>query len=128
MATSRSIVVLLKQTGQEVLEDNCMSLSAAIAYSTLFSLPPLLVIVVAIAGAVFGADTVQQQITDQVGGLVGVEGARSYRSDGSAWSDQGTLTADFDGLHGWYWQNAGDQPVTVTLRTDGDYLDLVRYG
>ena len=57
-----------------------------------------------------------------------MEGARSYRSGGSAWSDQGTLTADFDGLHGWYWQNAGDQPVTLTLRTGGDYLDLIRFG
>lgn len=65
---------------------------------------------------------------DLHGDGVGVEGARSYRSGGGAWSDQGTLTAAFDGLHGWYWQNAGDAPVVVTLRTDGDYLDLVRFG
>ncbi len=76
MASSRNAFALLKETGQEVLEDNCMSLSAAIAYSALFSLPPLLVIVVAVAGAVFGADAVQQQITGQVGGLVGAEGAQ----------------------------------------------------
>ena len=76
MPASRNVFALLKETGQEVIEDNCMSLSAAIAYSALFSLPPLLVIVVAIAGAVFGADAVQQQITDQMGGLVGAEGAQ----------------------------------------------------
>lgn len=76
MPASRSVVALLKETGREVVDDNCMSLSAAIAYSALFSLPPLLVIIVAIAGAVFGADAVQQQITDQMGGLVGAEGAQ----------------------------------------------------
>ena len=39
---------LLKQTGKEIGEDNCTSMSAAIAYYTLFSLPPLLVILVGI--------------------------------------------------------------------------------
>lgn len=71
---------LLKETGREVLDDNCMSFSAAIAYSTLFSLPPLLVIIVAVAGSFFGADTVQQQITEQVGGLVGAESARDIEA------------------------------------------------
>ncbi len=71
---------LLKQTGQEVAEDNCTSMSAAIAYYTLFSLPPLLVILVGIAGAVFGADAVQEQLTGQVGGLVGQNGAAEIQT------------------------------------------------
>ncbi len=33
----------------------------------------------------------------------------------------GTLTAPFPGIHGWYWENAGDQEVTVTLRSAGFY-------
>ena len=39
-------------------------------------------------------------------------------------SDQGVLVAAFDGKHGWFWRNRGRQPVTVTLRTSGDYQDL----
>lgn len=33
----------------------------------------------------------------------------------------GTLTAPFSGIHGWYWENASDQPVTVTLTSAGFY-------
>ena len=33
----------------------------------------------------------------------------------------GTLTAPFSGIHGWYWENTGDQPITVTLTSAGYY-------
>jgi membrane protein len=62
---------LVLQTGKEVADDDVPSLSAAIAYYTVFSLPPLLVVVVAVAGAIFGADAVQDVIVEQVGGAVG---------------------------------------------------------
>ena len=39
-------------------------------------------------------------------------------------SDEGVLVAAFDGMHGWFWRNRGDAPVTVTLRTSGEYQDL----
>jgi hypothetical protein len=39
-------------------------------------------------------------------------------------SDDGVLTAAFDGLHGWLWTNGTDQVVTVTLRVEGDFKDL----
>ncbi|MEW5929714.1 MAG: transmembrane anchor protein [Gemmatimonadota bacterium] len=39
-------------------------------------------------------------------------------------SDQGVLVAAFDGKHGWFWRNRGQAPVTVTLRTSGDYQEL----
>ncbi len=41
-------------------------------------------------------------------------------------SDEGVLTAAFDGAHGWFWRNRGSKTVTVTLRTNGDYLELKR--
>ena len=34
---------------------------------------------------------------------------------------QGTLVAAFDGKHGWFWRNRGDEPVTITLETRGAY-------
>lgn len=41
-------------------------------------------------------------------------------------SDEGVLVAAFDGMHGWFWRNRTRQPVTVTLRTSGDYSELKR--
>lgn len=40
--------------------------------------------------------------------------------------DSGRLTAAFDGMHGWFWRNRGKEPVTVTLRTSGNYQELKR--
>ena len=39
-------------------------------------------------------------------------------------SDEGVLTAAFDGLHGWFWRNRTDEVVTVTLRVEGDFQEL----
>jgi membrane protein len=50
-------------------------MGAAISYYTVFSLAPLLVIVIAIAGAVFGREAVQGMISAQLAGLVGRSGA-----------------------------------------------------
>lgn len=36
----------------------------------------------------------------------------------------GNFTAPFEGTHGWYWQNTGTAPVTITLTTNGFYGDL----
>jgi hypothetical protein len=41
-------------------------------------------------------------------------------------ADQGTLTAAFDGTHGWFFRNRSGQTVTVMLRTDGEYDALIR--
>lgn len=34
---------------------------------------------------------------------------------------KGVVTVPFDGVHGWYWKNNSAQPVTVTLKTQGNY-------
>ncbi|WP_312303400.1 YihY/virulence factor BrkB family protein [Pulveribacter sp.] len=57
------------------LDDFAPSMGAAISYYTVFSLAPLLVIVIAIAGAIFGRDAVMGQITGQLTGLIGRDGA-----------------------------------------------------
>lgn len=41
-------------------------------------------------------------------------------------ADSGSLTAAFEGQHGWFWRNRGADTVTVTLRTRGDYQDIKR--
>lgn len=55
--------------------DYAPSMGAAISYYTVFSLAPLLVIVIAIAGAAFGREAVQGLISDQLSGLMGPRGA-----------------------------------------------------
>jgi membrane protein len=56
--------------------DYAPSMGAAIAYYTVFSLAPLLVIVIAVAGGVFGREAVQGLISHELQGLMGAEGAR----------------------------------------------------
>jgi hypothetical protein len=46
--------------------------------------------------------------------------AQSYEK-AQASQASGTLTAPFPGIHGWYWENLTDQPITVTLTTAGYY-------
>ncbi len=57
------------------LDDYAPSMGAALAYYTLFSMAPLLIIVIAVAGLVFGEDAARGQIVSQVQGLIGPEGA-----------------------------------------------------
>jgi len=54
-------------------------MGAALAYYTLFSLAPLLLLVIAIAGIVFGADAARGHVMAQLGGLIGEEGATAVQ-------------------------------------------------
>jgi membrane protein len=66
---------ILKLAYQGWKEDRASRLSAALAYYTIFSLAPLLVIVIAITGLIWKADVVRTQLLGQIQSLVGVEGA-----------------------------------------------------
>lgn len=65
---------LLKLTYQGWKEDKASRLSAALAYYTVFSLPPLLVIVIGVTAVFWQRDAVQSEIMRQVEGLVGPDG------------------------------------------------------
>ncbi|MDM0032283.1 YihY/virulence factor BrkB family protein [Variovorax sp. J22P271] len=69
------------------VDDYAPSMGAAISYYTIFSLAPLLIIVIAIAGAVFGREVVQDQLLSQIGGLVGQDGASAVQAMLEAASD-----------------------------------------
>jgi hypothetical protein len=47
--------------------------------------------------------------------------AQTYEKMDRQTAASGTLTAPFPGIHGWYWENTTDQPVTVTLTSAGYY-------
>ena len=61
-------------------DDNAPRLGASLAFYTLFAIAPILLVAIAIAGAVFGADAVRGQIVGEVQGLLGREGARAVQS------------------------------------------------
>jgi membrane protein len=66
---------LLKSTVLAFIEDDALSRGAAIAFYTVTSIAPILLIVVAIAGLVFGREAAQGAITAQLGGLMGQQTA-----------------------------------------------------
>lgn len=47
--------------------------------------------------------------------------AETYQKTDRQTAASGTLTAPFSGIHGWYWENTTNQPVTVTLTSAGFY-------
>lgn len=70
-----NLPTIFKLTYRGWKEDRASRLSAALAYYTVFSLAPMLVIVIAITGLIWEADLVRTQILSQVQGLVGADGA-----------------------------------------------------
>jgi membrane protein len=58
-------------------EHKASRLGAALAYYSIFSLGPLMLIAIAIAGLIFGQDAVQGQVSNQVRGLLGPAGAEA---------------------------------------------------
>jgi len=70
---------LAKQSVKAWNDDYASSMGAALAYYTLFSLAPLLLLVIAVAGFVYGADAARDAVIGQFGGLIGTEGAVAIR-------------------------------------------------
>jgi membrane protein len=73
-------VDLSKQSVNAWLDDYAPSMGAAIAYYTVFSIAPLLIIVIAVAGLIWGQEAVQGEIFGQLAGLLGKEGAAGIQS------------------------------------------------
>jgi membrane protein len=71
----KSIFGLLKDTFTEWREDKASRLGAALAYYAIFSIGPLILVAIAIAGFVFGEEAASGQIEQSLGGVLGPEGA-----------------------------------------------------
>jgi len=76
-------------------QDDGPQLGAAVAFYSIFALAPVLVVTIAVAGAVFGADAARGHIVDEIAGLVGTAAARNIEAMiASAWhSDRSGLAA-----------------------------------
>jgi membrane protein len=95
---------LLKQAAWDWFDDSAPTLGAAVAYYTVFSLAPLFIIAVAIAGLVFGREAAQGQIFDQLRVLIG---------DTSAAAMQDVV------------QSANSKPATGVLATIVGFVALI---
>ncbi len=71
---------LVKSAGSAWIDDYAPSMGAALAYYTVFSVAPLLLIVISVAGLVFGADAARGAIFTQLQGMMGDEGAKAVES------------------------------------------------
>jgi len=76
----KPVVMLVRDTFASWNGDYAQSMGAAIAFYAMTSIAPLLLIVIAVAGLVFGHDMAQEQIIDQLRGLMGEEGATAIKA------------------------------------------------
>ena len=75
MKIHREIAGLLKAAAVNWVHDYAQSMGAALAFYTMFSIAPLLLIVIAVAGMAFGEDAARGEIYDQLHELLGAPGA-----------------------------------------------------
>ena len=77
MATigAKALWALTKESASAWVDDYASSMGAALAYYSLFSIAPLLLIAITIAGLFFGAEAARGEILEQMRGLIGDEGA-----------------------------------------------------
>jgi membrane protein len=93
--------------------DNALRLGASVAFYTLFAIAPILIVAIAIAGAVFGAEAVRGEIVGQIDQLVGTEGGRAVQAllEGASKSQSGWLATIIG-------------TVTLVLTASGAFLEL----
>lgn len=71
---------LLSDTLSKWMDDHAQRMGAALAFYTVFSLAPLLLIVIAIAGLVFGQEAAEGRIIGQIQGFVGEDSAKAIQA------------------------------------------------
>ncbi len=91
---------LLKRTYHEFDDDNAIKLSASLSYYTIFSLPPLLIIILSIFSFFFGREAVTGRFFGQINGMVGNQAAIQIQETikNIELSDSNTFAAIFGGI------------------------------
>ena len=75
----RALADLFKAAALNWVDDHAQSMGAALAFYTIFSIAPLLLIVIAVAGLVFGEEAARGEIYGQLQGMLGTPGARAVQ-------------------------------------------------
>ncbi|HWB79739.1 MAG TPA: YihY/virulence factor BrkB family protein [Nannocystaceae bacterium] len=76
----RAALSVLRETAGNWSADNASRLAASLAYYSAISIAPLLLVIIAIAGFVFGEDAARGAVMDQLGGFIGWESAQTVES------------------------------------------------
>ncbi|MBV9463515.1 MAG: YihY/virulence factor BrkB family protein [Verrucomicrobiae bacterium] len=76
----KQIFAFLKECANEWLEDKAPRLGAALAYYTVFSMGPLLIISVGLAGLIFGHDAAQGRIVKELSGFIGEQSSEALQT------------------------------------------------
>lgn len=75
----RRLGTVLRKAASAWIDDHAQSMGAALSYYTVFSIAPLLLIAISVAGLVFGRDAAQGAVVDQLQGLIGHPGAQAMQ-------------------------------------------------
>src|SRR3982751_4492690 len=73
--TFKSILKILKQSFTGFSDDKVLKLSGSLAYFTVFSLGPMLIVVIFLAGIFYGREAIEGSVFQQIRGLVGSQAA-----------------------------------------------------
>jgi membrane protein len=77
--TAKNTWILTKAAASSWVDDYAQSMGAALAYYTMFSIAPFLLIVISVAGLIFGVEAARGEIAAQLRGLMGREGAEAVQ-------------------------------------------------
>jgi membrane protein len=77
--TAKNIWILTKAAASSWVDDYAQSMGAALAYYTMLSIAPFLLIVISLAGMIFGVEAARGEIAAQLQGLMGREGAEAVQ-------------------------------------------------
>jgi membrane protein len=80
MAEKEGIFGLLKQTFKDFMDDGCPTMAAALSYYTVFALPPLLLLIITIVGAVMDPQQVREALQGQLGNMLGESGGKEIQT------------------------------------------------
>src|SRR3954468_18086110 len=75
----RHLLRVLRRAGNAWIDDHAQSMGAALSYYTVFSIAPLLLIAISVAGLVFGQDAARGAMVEQLQGLIGQAGAEAIQ-------------------------------------------------
>lgn len=71
----KNLGIFLQEVVAQWSRDKAMTMGAALSYYTIFSIPPLLILAIALAGFFFGQEAAEGRIVKEIQGLIGKEGA-----------------------------------------------------
>ena len=78
--SAKEVFSMVRKSAQDFSADDCPRYAAALAYSTVFALPPLLILLLMIVGNFVSRGEVQNALSGQVGSMIGGDGASTIQT------------------------------------------------